>query len=74
MLCVDVAHIKREANKCADWLANWSLTHDLGLHNWATIFHSPKDLLVADAMGSLVSFLSFFFLGSEISLFSLVKL
>lgn len=27
-----VCHTSREGNRCADWLANWSLDQELGLH------------------------------------------
>lgn len=48
---VKLKHIYREANKCADWLANWSLQHDLGYIEWTHAPSGISSLLLYDAMG-----------------------
>lgn len=38
---LNLTHTFREGNKCADWLANWSLDLELGYKDW---MHSPSGI------------------------------
>lgn len=29
---VEYSHVLRKGNSCADWLTNWSLSHEMGFH------------------------------------------
>lgn len=41
----------RETNVCADWMANWSLSQDFGVHEWMNIPLDLVCLVAVDAVG-----------------------
>lgn len=48
---VQIIHAYREANRCADWLGEWSLEHGFGYKEWCQTPSGIQNLLVSDAMG-----------------------
>lgn len=47
---VKITHIFKEANMCADWLANWSLFHSLDVRFWDRMPMDNNTLILADAI------------------------
>ena len=48
---VEIRHTYKEGNRCADWLANYSLTQSLGSHISQDPPSELLSLLLADALG-----------------------
>lgn len=54
--CVRFVHVYREANKCADWLANYAITMPVGMHVLDAAPLGRSSLLLADIIGLCIDY------------------